>query len=118
MSASQAAEMVMNYSDEAGIPGPDSIMAPASSIGRIADRGIFGIVDAAISTSVWSVPGGQIPNHPSKPGGHTLVNTLLEVSTPPFGVRQFSAATLTPGANLYDPRGVSKGMIEVDSDSR
>ncbi|MEO5914974.1 MAG: S8 family serine peptidase [Luteolibacter sp.] len=100
MSASQAAEIVMKYSDEAGISGPDSEYgAGILNVGRIMTRAISGIVDAAITDQriVATGAGDQIQITIQNRGTAILVNTLLEISTP-FGNRQFNATTLAPGA--------------------
>lgn len=103
MSASQAAEIVMKYSDEAGISGPDSEYGVGIlNVGRIMSRGMSGIVDAAITDqrlliSGRSGNGDQIQLTLQNRGTATLINTRLDVSTP-FGNRQFNATTLPPGA--------------------
>jgi len=96
MNAKQAAEIVMKYSDEAGIAGPDSEFGMGIlNVGRIMTRGISGIVDAAV-TDQRMTPSG-IETTIQNRGTSILVNTLLDVSTP-FGNRQFNATTLAPGA--------------------
>jgi subtilisin family serine protease len=100
MSASQAAEIVMKYSDEAGISGPDSEYGMGIlNVGRIMTRGISGIVDAAITDQriVRTGTGAEIQITIQNRGTGVLVNTLLEISTP-FGSRQFNATTLATGA--------------------
>ena len=102
MSASEAAEIVMNHSNEAGIPGPDSEYGVGVlDMGRIMSRGISGIVDAAITSQrilKSSDPGlnDEIQVTVQNRGTVSLVNTLVEISTP-FGTRQFNATTLAPG---------------------
>jgi hypothetical protein len=69
---------------------------------RVMNRGIPGIVDAAITDQrlVKSVgPGGndELLVTVQNRGTMVLINTLLEVSTP-VGARQFNATTLAPGA--------------------
>ena len=96
MNAKQAADIVMKYSDEAGLAGPDSEYgAGILNVGRIMTRGISGIVDAAITDQRLS--GGGIEITIQNRGTSILVNTLLEVSTP-YGNRQFNATTLSSGA--------------------
>ncbi len=100
MTATQAAEIVMKYSDEAGISGPDSEYGSGIlNLGRIMTRGVPGIVDAAITDQriVVTAVGEQIQVTLQNRGTAVLVNTLLEISTP-FGKRQFNATTLAPGA--------------------
>jgi subtilisin family serine protease len=96
MSASKAAEIVMSHSNEAGIPGPDSEYGVGVlDVGRIMTRGISGIVDAAITGQRLfksSDPGlnDEIQVTVQNRGTVSLVNTLVELSTP-FGRRQFNA---------------------------
>lgn len=103
MSASQAAEIVMERSDEAGIPGPDSEYGfGILNMARVMNRGVAGIVDAAIThhqifRSSSAATGDQIQVTIQNRGTVLLVNTLLEVETP-FGSRQFNAGMLAPGA--------------------
>lgn len=103
MTASQAAEIVMKYSDEAGIPGPDSEFGVGIlNVGRIMNRTAYGIVDAAITHQqiVKSNSAGasdQIQVTVQNRGTSVLVNTLVEINTS-LGSRQFNATTLAPGA--------------------
>jgi hypothetical protein len=103
MSASEAAEIVMNYSNEAGIPGPDSEYGVGIiDMGRVMSRGIPGIVDAAITHQRILKPNDTAGNDEiqvtvQNRGTTILVNTLVEVTTP-AGSRQFNATTLAPGA--------------------
>ena len=100
MTAKEAAEIVMNHSDEAGISGPDSEYGVGIlNVGRIMTREIMGIVDAAITDQrvVHTSEGDEIEVTLQNRGTTILVNTLLEISTP-FGNRQFNATTLPPGA--------------------
>lgn len=96
MNAKDAAEIVMKYSDEAGIAGPDSEYGTGIlNVGRIMTRGISGIVDAAITDQRITLSGIEITIQ--NRGTSILVNTLLEISTP-YGSRQFNSTTLAPGA--------------------
>ncbi|MEX1115937.1 MAG: S8 family serine peptidase [Akkermansiaceae bacterium] len=103
MSAGQAAEIVLQNANEAGLPGPDSEYGfGILDMARVMNRGIPGIVDAAITDQrlVKSVgPGGndELLVTVQNRGTMVLINTLLEVSTP-VGARQFNATTLAPGA--------------------
>ncbi len=102
MTASQAAEIVMNYSNDAGLPGPDSEYGVGIlDLGRIMNRSIAGIVDAAITNQrivKSSSPGTSdaIQVTVQNRGTTNLVNTLVEIFTP-FGSRQFNATTIAPG---------------------
>ena len=103
MSASQAAEIVMNYSNEAGIPGPDSEYGVGIiDMGRVMSREISGIVDAAITDQRILKANDPTANDEiqvtvQNRGTEILVNTLVEITTP-VGSRQFNATTLAPGA--------------------
>ena len=102
MSASQAAEIVMNYSNDAGLPGPDSEYGVGIlDIGRIMNRSVSGIVDAAITNqrivkSNNSGTSDAIQVTVQNRGTTNLINTLVEIFTP-FGSRQFNATTIAPG---------------------
>ncbi len=102
MSASQAAEIVMNYSNDAGIPGADSEYGVGIlDLGRIMNRGVAGTVDAAITNQriVKSNSSGgsdEIQVTVQNRGTTNLINTLVEIITP-FGSRQFNATTIAPG---------------------
>ena len=103
MTASQAAEIVMNYSNDAGIPGPDSEFGVGIlDLGRIMNRGVAGTVDAAITNQrilKSNSPGtsDEIQVTVQNRGTTNLINTLVEIVTP-FGSRQFNATTIAPGA--------------------
>lgn len=101
MSAIQAAEIVMNFSNEAGIPGPDSEFGfGILNLARVMNRDIPGIVDAAITgqrISRSNRPGmnDEIQVTVQNRGTTPLVNTYVELSTP-FGTRQFNVTTMMP----------------------
>ncbi|HEX7261283.1 MAG TPA: S8 family serine peptidase, partial [Luteolibacter sp.] len=103
MSASQAAEIVMNHSNEAGIPGPDSEYGVGIlDLGRVMRRATLGIVDASITNqrilkAVHSGGNDEIQVTVQNRGTVNLINTLVEIVTP-FGNRQFNATTITPGS--------------------
>lgn len=102
MSATQAADILMKHADDAGIPGPDSEYGfGILNMARVMNRGLAGIVDAAITNQriVKSGSGGsaEIQVTLQNRGTVVLVNTLLQVGTP-FGVRQFNAGSMIPGA--------------------
>jgi subtilisin family serine protease len=102
MNSRQAAEIVLRYSNEAGIPGPDSEYGVGIlDLGRIMNRAISGIVDAAITNQRFfqsKVPGmgDEIQVTVQNRGTAALVNPFLVIHTP-FGSRQFSAASILPG---------------------
>lgn len=103
MSASKAAEIVMQYSNEAGIPGPDSEYGVGIlDLGRVMSRAIPGIVDAAIThhrivKSSDPASSDEIQVTVQNRGTAILVKTLVEMKTP-FGTRKFNASMLAPGA--------------------
>ena len=92
----------MNYSNDAGLPGPDSEYGVGIlDIGRIMNRSVAGIVDAAITNQrivKSSSPGTSdaIQVTVQNRGTTNLINTLVEIFTP-FGSRQFNATTIAPG---------------------
>lgn len=103
MTASQAADIVMRESDEAGLPGPDSEYGVGIlNMARVLNRNTPGIIDAAI-TDQRLVQSGQTGRSDAlevtlqNRGTTVLVNTLLEISTP-VGTGRFNATTLAPGA--------------------
>jgi len=103
MTASQAAQIVMNNANEAGIPGPDSEYGSGIlNLGRIMSRNVPGIVDAAITNqrlvrSGRSGSNDEIQVTVQNRGTAVLVNTLVEINTR-FGSRQFNATMIAPGA--------------------
>ncbi len=103
MSASQAAAIVMNYSNEAGLAGPDSEYGVGIlDMGRVMNRGVSGRVDAAITSqrlvkSNTSVSHDEIQVTVQNRGTTTLINTQVEI-TSPFGKRQFNATRIEPCA--------------------
>ena len=103
MSASQAAEIVMNESNEAGLPGPDSEFGVGIlNMQRVMNRGTTGIIDAAITNHrlVKSGRAGssdEIQVTIQNRGTAILINTLVEITTP-FGDRKFNATMIAPGA--------------------
>lgn len=103
MSASQAAEIVMNESNEAGIPGPDSEYGVGIlNMHRVMNRGTPGIVDAAITNQRLVKSGGsgssdEIQVTVQNRGTTILINTLVEINSP-FGERKFNANMIAPGA--------------------
>ncbi len=123
MSASQAAEIVMKYSNEAGIPGPDSEYGVGIlDLGRVMRRGIPGMVDAAITSQriIKSAdPGGndEIQVTVQNRGTVNLINTLVEIATP-FGNRQFNATTITPGSIQTFSMSVRAGILPRDEPVR
>jgi hypothetical protein len=97
MSAAEAAEIVMDHADEAGLAGPDSEYGVGIlNVGRIMSRNQPGIVDAAI-TDQRVAGGNAIEITVQNRGTEVLVNTLLETRTP-AGIRRFNITTLAPGA--------------------
>lgn len=101
MNAREAARVVMDHSNEAGLPGPDSEYGVGIlDLGRIMNRGVYGMVDAAITDHRIVKSTGssaQLLVTIQNRGTAVLVNTLLEIQTP-FGSRRFNATTLSPGA--------------------
>jgi hypothetical protein len=97
MTASQAAEVVLANSDEAGLPGPDSEYGVGIlDLGRVMNRCVPGIVDAAITDQRFVKSSEEVQVTVQNRGTTVLVNTLVEVQTP-AGTRQFNATTIAPG---------------------
>ncbi len=103
MSASSAAEIVMAYADEAGIPGPDSEYGfGILNMARIMNRDISGILDAAIThqcllKSSHPSTNDEIQVTIQNRGTALLVNAQLVIKTP-YDSRRFRVGMLAPGA--------------------
>ena len=103
MSAREAAEIVMNYSDEAGLPGPDSEFGVGIlNMARVMNRSVPGIVDGAITDQRIVKAAGAGLNDElevtvQNRGTVLLINTLVEISSP-LGSRKFNATNIAPGA--------------------
>lgn len=103
LNASEAAEILMKYSDDAGIPGPDSEYGfGILNMARVMNRGIPGVVDGAIASQRIQKTGrneysAEIQVTIQNRGTAVLFNALLEIYTP-FGSRSFNASSLAPGA--------------------
>ena len=103
MSAREAAEIVMNYSDEAGLPGPDSEFGVGIlNMARVMNRSVPGIVDGAITDQRIVKAAGTGLNDElevtvQNRGTVLLINTLVEISSP-LGSRKFNATNIAPGA--------------------
>ncbi len=103
MTASQAAQLVMQHADDAGIPGPDSEYGVGIlNMARVLNHRIPGIVDAAITDQrmVRASRAGlsdEIQVTIQNRGTSVLINTFIEIRTA-IGTRQFSATSLAPGA--------------------
>ncbi|MFT4176734.1 MAG: S8 family serine peptidase [Luteolibacter sp.] len=99
LSAPEAAALVLEYADEAGIPWPDSQYGNGIlNLARVLERKIPGIVDVAITgQQIVTTETGQdelqvtIQNR----GTEILINTLLEIQTS-LGNRTFNLTTLAP----------------------
>jgi subtilisin family serine protease len=102
MTASQAADIVMKYSNDAGIPGPDSEYGVGIlDVGRVMNRDLAGIRDAAITNqriqkSTSATQSDAIQVTVQNRGTEILLNTQIELQTP-FGSRKFNAKRLLPG---------------------
>lgn len=101
LSATEAAALVMAYTDETGIPGPDSQYGSGIlNLGRVMFRNVPGLLDAAI-TNQRIVPINQEASElqvtVQNRGTSTLINTLVEMDTP-LGLKKVNATTIAPGA--------------------
>ncbi|WAC18416.1 S8 family serine peptidase [Luteolibacter sp. SL250] len=105
----QAAEIVMDHADEAGIPGPDSQYGSGIlNLRRIMNRNQPGITDVAVTHQSFSADSSKLGVTLQNRGTKPLVNLLLETvsaggsnrmnidSLAPNEVRTFSLA-IAPG---------------------
>ncbi len=112
MSAADAAKLVMDFADEAGLPGPDSEYGVGIlNLGRVMSRNRPGIVDAAI-TDQRIAGGNAVEVTIQNRGSSVLVNALLEIRTP-AGSRTFNTTTLAPGAIRTFSMPVRAGAISA-----
>jgi hypothetical protein len=99
MSAVEAAEIIMRYTDEAGIPGPDSQYGIGIlNMGRVLHRNARGVFDVAITDQrlIRTHFGDGIQVTIQNRGNEVLVNVMLTVQTPD-GTRDVNTTTLPPG---------------------
>lgn len=103
MSTQQAANLVIELSNDAGYPGSDADYGNGIlDLGRIMDNGTSGIYDAAVT--------GQVLIQPTSPtalpevwitiqnqGTETLINSPVGI-TSPSGNQQLNISSLAPGA--------------------
>ncbi len=101
MEASEAARLVMDFSDEAGIPGPDSQYGSGIlNLGRVLSRNTHGLVDAAITDQrivAADAYANDLKVTVQNRGTATLINTMVEISTV-LGSRKLNATIIQPGA--------------------
>jgi subtilisin family serine protease len=102
MTASAAANLVMKFSSDAGIPGPDSEYGVGIlDLGRVMNRDLKGIQDVAVThqqvvKSTSAAVGDTIRVTVQNRGTTVLINTQVDLQTP-FGSRKFVANQLIPG---------------------
>ena len=101
MTAAEAAALVMQYTDESGIPGPDSQYGSGVlNLGRVMFRNAPGLLDAAITDQRLVSTGSgtqELRVTVQNRGTAVLINTLVEMETP-FGNKKWNATTIAPGA--------------------
>ncbi len=101
ISAGEAAALVMDFTDDAGIPGPDTQYGSGIlNLARVLFRNTPGLVDAAITDQriITAGPGSsELQVTVQNRGTAILVNTMVEITTP-SGVRKLNATSLRPGA--------------------
>ncbi len=103
MSPAEAAAIVMDLSDEAGLPGADSQYGSGIlDLGRIMNRGIPGIIDVAITNQRILAKGEGRPNDEiqvtiQNRGTATLSHVLVETSSG-LAAAKFESGTLVPDA--------------------
>ena len=94
----QAAEIVMEHTNEAGIPGPDSQYGSGIlNIGRIMNRKVPGIVDVAVTHQQYSAATSELSVTLQNRGTKPLVNVLLQ-ATAAGGTSQLNINSIQPGA--------------------
>lgn len=102
MTAQQAANLVVNQANDAGLPGSDTDYgAGILDVGRVMDHGTAGIYDAAVTGQVL-VPATQPNSLPTvyvtvqNQGTETLINSPVTI-TSPSGTQQLNVSSLSPG---------------------
>lgn len=96
LTARQAADLVLSYTDEAGIPGPDTQYGSGIlNIGRVMRRNQLGMVDAAITYQSFQPSTSQLSVTVQNRGTKTLINSLLE-TTALGGVNRMNIDALSP----------------------
>jgi hypothetical protein len=87
VNAATAWQMILQYSNDSGLPGPDPLYgAGMPDIGRVLAAGTPGIYDAAVASQRIlppdaSYPYGQVEILVQNRGTEMLINTSLQVST-------------------------------------
>jgi subtilisin family serine protease len=119
MSAVEASEIVMRYTDEAGIPGPDSQYGIGIlNMGRVLSRNAKGIFDVAITDQrlIRNRVGDGVQVTIQNRGNEVLINVMLTVQTPD-GTRDFNTTTLPPGGlkSFTLPLRIRGDRLEVRS---
>ena len=103
LTAAQAATLVLENANEAGLPGTDNAYGDGIlDLGRIMNHGTAGIYDAAIASQVIVPPvnNSQLPQvlvTIENRGTETLINSPLTVNSP-SGSQTINISSLTPGA--------------------
>lgn len=94
----QASDIVMSYTDEAGIPGPDSQYGfGILNIRRVMNRSQPGLVDVAITHQAYSPATSQLSVTLQNRGTQQMVNVLVEAATA-SGTNRLNINTISPGA--------------------
>ncbi|MEK7949472.1 S8 family peptidase [Luteolibacter soli] len=99
VSAAEAAKLVLAYTDDEGLPGPDAEYGSGVlNLGRVMNRSIPGLSDAVI-TNLRLVPTSsgssrdEVQLTVQNRGTATLINTLVEITTP-AGTTSINATTI------------------------
>jgi hypothetical protein len=94
----QASDIVMNHTNEVGIPGPDSQYGfGILNISRIMNRNQPGLVDIAITHQTYSPATSQLSITLQNRGTQQMVNVLVETTTP-GGTNRFNINSVPAGA--------------------
>ena len=106
----QASEIVMNHTDEAGIPGPDSQYGfGILNIGRVMNRNQSGLVDLAITHQSYSPVTSQLSVTFQNRGTVNMVNVLVEATTA-SGTNRLNINSISPGAVQTVSLPIASGM--------
>ena len=108
LTAQQAADLVLNLANDAGLPGDDADFGAGTlDVGRVMENGTPGIFDAAVTGQVLvsadsstSLP--QVLVTVQNQGTETLINSPVTI-TSPSGTREVNVSSLSPGETQTFP---------------
>lgn len=99
LTSSQAAEFVLDFTNEAGAPGDDLLYGQGTlDVGRVINSDTRGINDiAAVSNLVQTADGTSVVSVVQNQGTETITNAEVTISTP-LATIPLRVASLSPGA--------------------